>query len=213
MILRRATAAKLTTAHEDLTATEAAISDLQRERDGKLLDASADEIDALDRKINDRRRVAAVYGERISVLEARLVTEQAEQQQRRRKAAVAKAEALLPKRIEAARGFEDAVRGVSLALERLDQARSKIVAEWPDGVELPYAFFLDTSRSTRVLFEAIAAFAPDWKLGGELADKLLRMREAVAGFADVEAQHHAELVEQLRQPAPKPEVESQEDAA
>jgi hypothetical protein len=198
-LLLRDTSAKLAAAHEDLAATEAAISDLQREREGKLVDASADEIDALDRKINDRRRVAAVFAERIAVLQTRLATEQTEQQRRRRAAAIAKAEALLPKRIEAARGFEDAVRGVALALERLDQSRSKIVADWPTAdLELPFAFYIDTSRASRVLFEAVAGFA---HTGGDLSEKLFRIREAVAGFADNEAQHHTDLIEQLRQPA------------
>jgi hypothetical protein len=213
MILRRDTATKLTTAHEDLAATESTIADLRHEREAKLLDATADDLAALDRKIADQQRLAIVFAERITVLQARLATEQAEQQQRRRKAAIAKAEALLPKRIDAAAAFEDSVRAVSLALERLDQARSKIVADWPRDLELPFAFYLDTSRAVRVLFEAMASFAPDWKLGGELADKLLRMREVVTGFADGEAGHHAELVEQFRQSAPEPETESQEHAA
>jgi len=73
------TAAKLQRAAEDFQATEQQIRELQESRLARLLDAEASEIDALDRKIADQHRVARLYRERIDLLQAQLVNEQAEQ--------------------------------------------------------------------------------------------------------------------------------------
>src|SRR5215510_9777918 len=73
------TAAKLQRAAEDFQATEQQIRELQESRLARLLDAEASEIDALDGKIADQHRVARLYRERIDLLQAQLVNEQAEQ--------------------------------------------------------------------------------------------------------------------------------------
>jgi multidrug efflux pump subunit AcrA (membrane-fusion protein) len=210
-ILKRNTRQALDKARAEYAQAEARIGEINQQRQAVLVDADA-EVDALlvlDRQLVEQSDKLAALSARIEMLSGRLDGEVAEQRRADREKAVAKVVALLPKRRDAAMAFEDAVRGVAIALERLDQAQRKIVSDWPAEIEKPWAFFFDTSRAEHALFEAVLSCDPNWKWGGALSDKLVRIRERITGFAEDEDRHHADWLEHLRQAAPQSRSESE----
>jgi len=188
------TASKLARAHEDLAATEAAIASAQQERLSKLLDAEPGEIERLDRSIEDQHRALAVYADRIAGLQLRLQQEQADENERRRQAAIEKVGTLLPKWRSAAEKFEKWLRSGDAALSALTQARAQIVQDWPGELadEKPYSFFFDLTRAIKRLHAAVTPNGVN--------------PEAADGFTAREQELMDELLEHLKQ-VPKPDAE------
>jgi hypothetical protein len=199
-LLKRNTAAALTQAHEDLVATDQTISALQQERLAKLVDAPAGEIDALDRKIADQGRVAAVYHEQIARLEIKLADERAEQKRRQRQQAIAKAETILPQRMSAIYELGRwAKQGVDLVAKL--EAASKLPG-WPPGLERPYASDLDNSRLLRAIAGAFSGLGADWNPERAVA--------IIVDAAEIENEHHRSAIDDLKlNPATGTPVESE----
>src|SRR5215472_5732335 len=121
-IIKGDTAARLTRATDDLATTEQTIAGLQSERSARLLDAPGGEIEALDRRIADQHRVAAVYREQIGQLQIKLAEEQAEQREKEYQAAVDKITLAIAGLSNVAGEVEAAIRAVPVALERFRSA-------------------------------------------------------------------------------------------
>jgi hypothetical protein len=155
------TADKIARAEHDLQIVESTIQELQRQRDGQLLDGDIGEIEKLDRQIFDYSRQLQVFRDRIDGLAPRLIEEQAAQRKADREKAIAAAEKILPQRAAAVSAIADwAKHGVPL-IEKL-QAASKL-KNWPDGLERPFASDIDDGRFLRVIARALSGIGDaDW---------------------------------------------------
>jgi len=96
--LKGDTAARLAQTEDDLAAAEATLADLRRDREAMLADGEASDIEKLDQQIGNYERQAAVFRERIPLLQSRLAEERATERARQRAAAIKTAEEILPQR-------------------------------------------------------------------------------------------------------------------
>jgi hypothetical protein len=209
-IIKGDTAAKLARANEDIAATEQTIAAAQSERLAKLLDAPANEIEALDRKIADQSRVAGVYREQIARLEIKLADEQAERREKEYKAAVDVIEKAVAGLSGAAQEVEAAIRAVPAALDRFRSAQQAALRAFPENVERPFRSELGMERIERVLHECFRSFAPEWvKEAREfwsLERKLENIRETISDFAKAESAGYEAMIVRLREQMPQPEL-------
>ena len=193
-------------AEEDLQATEQAIAALQQERLAKILEAPADAIDAIDRKIADQHRVATVYREQIAALRARLATEETEQRGRKYQASLDKIEKTIAGLSGVASEVEAAIRTFIAAATKFQAAQQAALKSWPSNVELPWADELGTYRLERIIHECFRPFSPGWALEARehwsLECKLEHIREVIAEFAKAEADGYAGMIARLRSGLP-----------
>jgi hypothetical protein len=188
MAFKRNTAEMLKRAEEDLAATEQQIAELRRERESLLPDGEVSDLEKLDRQIFDHERQAEVFRDKIPLLQARLESEQTAERARRRAAAIAKAEEILPARMAAiyalARWAKD---GIGL-VEKLEAA-SKLKG-WPPDLERPY---YDDVRNDRFLASLGRAFSG---LGTEWSPQ--RAIDIIGDAAEIEAEHHRSAIDDLK---------------
>jgi hypothetical protein len=207
------TAAKLVRAEDDLTACELAVTDLRRDRDALLSDGEAAEIEKLDRKIVDYERQAAVFRERIPLLQARLAAEQAEQRKRDYTAAVNKIASRLPGLSKAAQELESALLAIPRALLKFQAEQRSVLQSYPDNVERPFTSEFGLDRVERILHECFRPFGPEWtreaREGWDINRKLENIKEVVSEFSKAETAGYEALITRLRERAPQSEPESE----
>jgi len=200
-------AGKLARAEEDLAATEQTIATAQSERLAKLLDAPADEIEAIDRRIVDQHRVAAVYREQITALQARFADEQTAERLRKYKASIDKIASALPGLSKAAQELESALLGIPRALLKFQAEQRAALQSYPDNVERPFRSELGMERIERVLVECFAPFSPEWPSKARehwsLERKLENLKEVISDFAKAESAGYEAMLLRLREQAPK----------
>jgi hypothetical protein len=183
MPFRGSISEKLARVREDAEATDGMIIELQSERLAKLLDAPADEIEAIDRRIVDQHRVAAVYREQIAQLEIKLADEQAKQRKVDREKAIARAAEILPARMKAcyelARWARDGV-GLVAKLQEASKLR-----DWPAGLERPFLSDIDPARYLAALASALSGFGEaDWNPDSRIEDAVAIQRETHVQIID-----------------------------
>jgi hypothetical protein len=99
-----------------------------------------------DRKIADQHRVARLYRERIDLLQAQLVNEQAEQRAKEYRVAVDEIEKSIAGLAGVATEVEAAIRAAVAAIERFRSAQQTALRSWPANVEFPFTSELGTDR-------------------------------------------------------------------
>jgi hypothetical protein len=195
------TADKLQRAEEDLAATEAAIAELQAEREAMLIDGAPEAFTAIDHKISTRERQAQVFRDRIPLLRRRLDDEQHAAARAKREEAIAQAEKILPIRMMAIEAIAKWARdGVGL-VERLQSATK--LKGWPADLERPYASNVDNGQFLAAVSRALSGIgAADWTPAVAL--------DVIADAVAIQVENHMAAVDDLRL---APQSEPKEDVA
>jgi hypothetical protein len=165
MLFRNNPQAGLKKAEAALAGCQAKIAELQSARTTAL--AEADDVASvhdLDRQIEDQRKAAATYSDRIAVLKAAVAEQQAAEHQKQYAAALAEIEKRLVGQVELAGKVEQAARDLGQHWNQLLNWRSAIVSGWPAELPLPPAdAFVDIGplrRELSVLLYSIGE--PKW---------------------------------------------------
>jgi len=213
---KRDTSTALQRARDQLAARERAAAELEQRRQNAVLEADGYEpIAALDRELAAVNAELRFLRERVSGLEAVQLEEQRQVRQRKYEAAVDRVAAMLPRRAKAAADLEAAAKAVGDALQKLHTTEQTILREWPANLPRPWLSSMDFGRAERVLANGFGVFAAvNRRWGWSFSEKVQRLGAELAGFAAGEAQHHDELIADLRaQPAPEPDDALSEIAA
>jgi hypothetical protein len=226
--LRQSTDQKREAAIAARAAAEQRLAVLEEEHRGALEGDEVDGLHKLHAGMAQQRMVIGDLSERIIILDERKRREDAEQREAEHQRALRRFEATLPPIAVAAKKLEDAVAGVAAAARELEAAGDAARRAWPPGVVAWGAFHLDGGRAGELVK---SCFSPGglWRrhgerviagpTGDEFFAKALSADERATGFAQLEQEHHASLVADLRAaPVPHPEplpvvLDDEQDAA
>jgi hypothetical protein len=204
-------ASALERARARLTATETEIAGLWTERDAAVAAYDgADEVLAIDRRIEHANRSAKVYRDRISSLQCAQRDRHRQQREQDKAAAVDVFEARLTDRAAAAARVEKAVAELSRSVAAYQEACRAAFAGWPHGLFPSFKVYEGYSHG--FLAEHIASL-----LGMTRGSPNLRLAELAARLGAISERDiatAASLVAEIKA-APLPDLpdEIEEDAA
>lgn len=223
-IIGGGTAAKIETVRGQLGAAQARLDRLAGDRAAAVAgDAEIEAVRTIDGEIETARGEIVAYAERITALEGRLAVEEQERREADHKAAVEKFGKKLTPIEAAADDLETLLAGIGPAVGRYQRALASAAAAWPSGVPKFNSQHLDGGRLGDLLK---ATFSPGglWRRHGnaliagpdgrEYVERAAGAGPRVAGFAQSERNHHAELMQDLRAAAvPEPALDDDASAA
>src|SRR4029077_17909729 len=119
-----------------LTAIEQRIAQLEGERAAALVDSDSDVI-ALDREIDEQRRAARAFRDRLTVLETKLAEETDQARQRGYETGIATIERMLPRRAAAAKAAEEGIAALIEVVRKYDSITAEVRHGSPADVPQP----------------------------------------------------------------------------
>ena len=151
-------------ARSALAAVEAQIVELRRERAAKLVETDGiEDVQAIDRKIEEQRRAAQIHRDRIVLLDGECRAQAAERRERKREASLKVIEKKLADREALALKLEESIKRTGDLYFELTGSAS-IAQDWPFREPSPRFGFIDIDGVKRELGWAL--FSAGRPIGG-----------------------------------------------
>jgi hypothetical protein len=140
----------LETAKAKLATVDSQLAALATERATTLAESDdiADVV-AVDAKIADATKAAAILKDRIETLEATIRQQAADEHERARQAGIVEIEKRITEQVKIAKRVEAAVQELGDSWNELIGWRSAIVSKWPPGLPLPLTSDFEDLRALR----------------------------------------------------------------